>query len=435
MKINVHYIKTSVQVFLVLIIVACNSNTSKEHPKIALANIDSTFSKVVKIEAENFTNSNDDINIYSEYKQSTYVETKSEGWIALDVNIPIAGRYKSEIRVAHDSSKDHAICWIEDYYDNKDDRIYNITGNIIVEKTNGDFVILGKDGSPLNSGLHRIKLHFNKPIKIDYIKFTLQKEHEITPLTLMQKTNGKNWKIVWSDEFEDVELDSNKWTFDFGNWGWGNGEEQYYTVNNKDNTRLKDGNLIIEAKKESNTGKWTSARLTTRGKVSFLYGKIEFRAKVPNYKGNWAAGWTLGDAYVDELSWPYCGEIDILESVGYEMDDNNGNGIAHASAHSATRYFKLGNQPTNTIEVSNMNNDFHIYSVEWSPEEIVAYVDDKAYFSYSDKSSELSWPFCSPQNIVLNLTIGGGWGGYYGIDDTIHSQKMIIDYVRVYESQ
>ena len=138
---------------------------------------------------------------------------------------------------------------------------------------------------------------------------------------------------------------------------------------------------------------------------------------------------------MDELSWPYCGEIDILESVGYEMNDDSGNGIAHASAHSGAKYFKLGNQPTNTVEVSNMNNDFHRYSVEWSPEEIVAYVDDKPYFSYSDTSSELSWPFNTPQNIILNLTIGGGWGGYYGIDDSTNSQKMIVDYVRVYESQ
>ncbi|MBT8260622.1 MAG: family 16 glycosylhydrolase [Bacteroidia bacterium] len=431
MKAIFQYLQAGILSF-VLLLTACDL---RENHKIVLANNNNVNSFHIKVEAENFTNSSCNLNINSDNKYNTYIDTNSKGWIALDVNIPVAGRYKSEINVAQKSNKEMVNLWIEDYYDNKDDRTYNITGNIVVENSNGDFVTLGKDGSPLNSGLHRIKIHFDKGMKIDWIKFTLQNEHTKTPLTLMQKTKGKKWKVVWSDEFEGNEIDTNKWTYDFGDWGWGNGEEQYYTINNKENARLEDGKLIIVAKKDSKTGQWTSARLTTRGKVRFLYGKIEFRAKVPNYKGNWAGGWTLGDSYIDEISWPYCGEIDILESVGYEMDDTTGNGIAHASTHSASGYFKLGNQPTNRIEVPNMNNKFHTYSVEWSPEKIVAFVDDKAYFSYNDKSSELSWPFNSPQNIILNLAIGDNLGGYYGIDDTIHSQKMIIDYVRVYESQ
>lgn len=389
----------------------------------------------VKIEAENFTKSSEYFEVKYLESNLCYVKATKEGWIALDVNIAVAGRYKTEINVAQNNNEDVVKCWIEDYYDNKDNRQYNLTSTILLEKASSQFITLGKDGSPLNSGLHRIKIHFDKGIKIDWVKFSLLKEHDITPLTLMQKTNGKDWKVVWSDEFNAVEIDTTKWAYDIGNWGWGNGENQYYTENRKENSRIENGNLIIEARKDDMGQKWTSARLTTRGKVSFLYGKIEFRAKVPHYKGNWAAGWTLGDEYVDELSWPYCGEIDILESVGYEMDDATGNGIVHASAHSRARYFKLGNQPTNTVGVSNMNNEYHTYAVEWSPKEIKVLVDDNPYFLYNDTSSELSWPFSKPQNIILNLTIGGGWGGYYGIDEQTNSQKMIIDYVRVYELQ
>ena len=154
---------------------------------------------------------------------------------------------------------------------------------------------------------------------------------------------------------------------------------------------------------------------------------------MPAEKGNWAAGWTLGDNYVDELSWPYCGEIDILESVGYQMDNETGNGRAHASAHCGAYYFKLGNQPTATIDVENMNNEFHTYTVVWTPESITAFVDDIEYFKYDDTSTELSWPFDQSQNLILNLTMGGGWGGLEGMDESVDLQQLVVDYIRVYQ--
>lgn len=387
---------------------------------------------IVKIEAEDFNLSSNPFEVISIDSTLVYVNTDSDGWIALDVNIPIAGRYMSQIHLSSESTKP-TVCWLEDYYDNKDDRTYNITGNIFVQDFSSTFSTISKDGSPLNSGLHKMKVHFDQKVKIDWIKFTLIKKHENTPLSLTQRTDGKEWKMVWSDEFNDSFVDTTKWNYDIGNWGWGNGELQYYTEQRTENARTINGNLIIEARKNDMGEEWTSARLTTRGKVSFLYGRIEFRAKVPSYKGNWAAGWTLGDEYIDELSWPYCGEIDILESVGYEMNDITGNGIAHASAHSGAYYFKLGNQPTGVVEVENMNNEYHIYAVEWKHDGIKSFVDNRLYVTYNDTSTDLSWPFSKPQNIILNLAIGGGWGGYEGIDETVNSQKMIIDYVRVYE--
>lgn len=391
----------------------------------------------VLVELEDFVVTDSFFIVKTSTEGEKYVISENEGWIAFEVHIPLAGRYKTQVRVS--SSDSLQSCWIEDYYDNKDDRTYNITGTYSLSRSENeeDFMTCFKDGSPLNKGVHKMKLHLNQGgIAADWIKFTLLKEHQLTPELLTQSTSGDDWVLVWSDEFEKEGLpDSTKWNFDIGDWGWGNGEWQYYTENRLENARIEKGNLVIEARKNDMGTPWTSTRLTTRGKVSFLYGKIEFRAKVPSDRGNWAAGWTLGDDYVDELSWPYCGEIDILESVGYEMDDETGNGIAHASAHSGAYYFKLGNQPTSTIPVKSMEKDYHIYGVEWTPDYIKAYVDENYYFTYEDNSSELSWPFNKAQNIILNLAIGGGWGGAYGMDESITSQKMIVDYVRVYELQ
>ena len=178
---------------------------------------------------------------------------------------------------------------------------------------------------------------------------------------------------------------------------------------------------------------WTSARLTTRGKVSFLYGKIEIRARVPRGRGSWAAGWTLGDEYVDERSWPYYGEIDILGSVGFEVDDETGDGIAHASVHTPAYYFKINNQITSSKRVPDIAGDFHTYAVEWTPTEIRAFVDGEPYYLYDKTADEREWPFNKPQNLILNLAMGGGWGGARGVDETITSQQYVIDYVRVYE--
>lgn len=361
------------------------------------------------------------------------LKATGETWSEYEIEVPFDGRYRVEI--AGKSFSDTSVVWIEDHVHNKDDRTYNITSSIHFIKASESSTV-GKDGSPMRAGMHSIRLHTKGNLELTGLRFDLLRKHEITPVVMTQNMEGDDWELVWSDEFEGTGLpDTTKWTFDVGNWGWGNGELQYYTVKRAENARLEDGNLIIEAHKNDMDNPWTSARLTTRGKTSFVYGKIEFRAKVPAEKGNWAAGWTLGDEYVDEFSWPYCGEIDILESVGYEMDNATGNGIAHASAHCGAYYFKLGNQPTGTIEVENMEEAFHTYSVVWTSDYIEAFVDDQSYFKYDDNSSELSWPFSKPQNLILNLAMGGGWGGLMGMDESVSKQRMVIDYVRVYQKK
>ena len=417
-----------------LLLFSCNQND----PEKTVSEIEETAAVSIMIEAESFTDTLGNMKIENIEDGGKYVITPAgDSWLAFDVNVPEAGRYKYELNAS--ALAEGTTAWMEDYIGNKDDRTYNVTGSVPISKggENDAFVISSKDGSPLNKGVHKMKLHVQGgSANVDWMKFTLMKKHQLTPKTLTQKTDGAAWKIVWSDEFEGEGLpDTSKWTYDVGDWGWGNNELQYYTDQRLENARQENGNLIIEARKNDMDQEWTSARLTTRGKVTFLYGRIEFKAKVPPNKGNWAAGWTLGDEYVDELSWPYCGEIDILESVGYEMDDTTGDGKAHASAHCGAYYFKLGNQPTGIVDVKNMNNEYHIYAVDWTPEGITASVDGKEYFSYNDISTDLAWPFGKAQNIILNLAMGGGWGGLQGMDETVTSQQFILDYVRVYEKQ
>lgn len=348
-----------------------------------------------------------------------------------EIKVPETGRYRLE---AHLKGSKEAHIWVEDYITNKDDRTYNITG-VMMASGSDEFYVASRDGSPLKEGLHPIAIHVEKDtVELDKIEFTLIAPHKETPKSLTQNMEGEKWELVWSDEFDGSGLpDSTKWSYNIGNWGWGNNEPQYYTDKSLKNARQEDGNLIIEALKNDNGQPWTSARLTTQGKQSFLYGKIEFRAKVPAGRGTWAAGWLLGDSYQDELSWPYCGEIDVLECVGYEINDTTGNGLNHATCHTPKYYFKKGNQIGSQIEMENMNNEFHTYAIEWYPDVIYGLVDGERYYTYDKNADELEWPFHQPQNIILNLAVGGGWGGAKGIDENWKRHQFVLDYVRVYQ--
>jgi beta-glucanase (GH16 family) len=411
-----------------LCLIACQSGTTEPASPEA-----ESSGLTIQIEAEDFANSS--LEPLQEPSDSDGKQVRfadGDGWLQYELRVPTAGRYAVEARLSTKMGTEASV-WVEDYVDNPDGRTYNITGNLLSGsgKTMDAYGIFRKDGSPLDSGLHLIRLHVSQGIAVDWLNFTLLRPHQDTPESLTQQTEGTEWEIVWADEFEGAGLpDSTKWTYDLGNWGWGNNEPQYYTEGRTENARQEGGNLIIEARKADMGQAWTSARLTTRGKVSFLYGKIEFRAKVPAMEGTWSAGWTLGDAYRDESSWPYCGEIDILETVGFEIDDESGDGQTHASCHTRAYYFKQGNQITSQIPVENMNGEFHTYAIEWSPEGVFAFLDDEQYFTYDKTANQLEWPFDQPQNLILNLAMGGGWGG--DIDPTITSQELVVDYVRVY---
>lgn len=418
---------------MVYFMAGCRTNeTAKD--RISVQN-DSGF---IKIAAEHFNRATSELQIIADVDATDYFVASTGGWTEYAIQVKEAGRYRVEV-YAKTTEQDTVNCWIEDYADNDYGRTYNITGNMMLPKASGSagFTAVKKEGSPLDTGKHIIRLHFEKAnVMVHRICFTLLKPHKKSPVVYTQQTDGKEWKLTWSDEFDGEGLpDTSKWVYDFGDWGWGNNELQYYTDARTENARLEDGNLVIEARKNDNGHHWTSARLTTRGKESFLYGKIEFRAKVPVGRGTWSAGWLLGDDYVDEKSWPFCGEIDVMEMVGYEMDPVTSNGKAHASIHCGAYYFKLNNQPTKIEEVTNMTGDFHTYSMEWMPDSIKIFIDGKPYFTYNDTKTKLSWPYDKPQNLIVNLAMGGGWGGRMGVDAALTSQKLVVDYVRVYELQ
>lgn len=241
-------------------------------------------------------------------------------------------------------------------------------------------------------------------------------------------------ELIWSDEFTTPGLpDSTKWTYDVGGTGWGNKEEQFYTKARRENARVENGHLIIEARKEALNDKnaYTSARLVSRAKGggSLAYGRVEVRAQLPAARGTWPAIWMLPDEWkYGDKSWPANGEIDIMEYVGYRP------AIVQASTHSQKYYFRLNNQKTDSISVPTATTAFHDYAMEWTPETITVFVDNKPYFtSRNEHAGWESWPWDHPFHLLLNVAVGGDWGGLKGIDPTAFPQRMLVDYVRFYK--
>jgi beta-glucanase (GH16 family) len=243
-------------------------------------------------------------------------------------------------------------------------------------------------------------------------------------------------KLVWSDEFDCQGLlpDTNKWNYDVGNGcpklcGWGNNELQFYTQSRTENARIIDGRLLIEAHRlKGQEHTYTSARLTTKFKGDWKYGRIEIRAKLPKGRGIWPAIWML-PTYPQHGGWPIDGEIDIMENVGYWPDSLFG--TVHTQAYNGMR----GTQKTKAISLNDLSSSFHNYAVEWDANEIVFLVDQMPYnrFVNDGKGDIETWPFNQPFHLLINVAVGGHWGGKFGVDEQIFPQSMEIEYVRVYQ--
>lgn len=241
-------------------------------------------------------------------------------------------------------------------------------------------------------------------------------------------------KLVWSDEFNYQGLpDSSKWSYDRGNGcpaicGWGNNELQYYTWNRPENARVENGRLVIEAKKESYQGAaYTSARLVTKNKGDWKYGRIEIRAQLPAGRGMWPAIWMLPTKW-EYGGWPRSGEIDIMENVGYIPDSVFG--AVHTDAYNGM----IGTQKVRSIYCKDLKDSFHVYSVEWTTDYISFRIDGKEFNHFrNDGKSVATWPFDKEFHLLLNIAVGGNWGGKKGVDDAIFPQKMLIDWVRIYQ--
>lgn len=237
-------------------------------------------------------------------------------------------------------------------------------------------------------------------------------------------------KPIWADEFNQNGLpDSTKWSYDIGGNGWGNNELQYYTYQNLKNARVEKGALIIETHKEpQDENHYTSARLVTKGKGDFLYGRFEVRAKLPTGRGTWPAIWMLASNPIyDKKYLPNNGEIDIMEHVGYDP------GRVHTTLHTKSFNQNNGTQPSASRTFADFDTAFHTYRIDWTPNKIEAFIDQKLVLTFPKVSNRWEdYPFDQPFHILINIAIGGGWGGLQGIDDSIFPQQMVIDYVRVY---
>ncbi len=242
---------------------------------------------------------------------------------------------------------------------------------------------------------------------------------------------GADWKLVWSDEFDGNGLpDPAKWTYEEGFVR--NREKQFYTRSRTENVRRENGVLVIEARKEaftqgSKNADYTSGSITTEGKASLSQGKVEVRAKLPTGRGTWPAIWMLGNSH-RTVGWPRCGEIDIMENVGFDPD------TIHANIHTKSYNHSAKTGKGAKITIPEPWKAFHLYAVEWDGEKMDFFVDGKKYFTFANEhTGNDAWPYDQPMYLILNIAIGGEWGGQKGIDETIFPQRMEVDYVRIYQ--
>lgn len=241
-----------------------------------------------------------------------------------------------------------------------------------------------------------------------------------------------NAELVWQDEFDGDALSAEKWSFETGADGWGNNEWQDYVAN--DNVEVSNGTLKIIAKKVGSgqkTGDYTSARLNS--KKTFMYGRMEIRAKIPDDRGKgvWPALWMLGND-IQSTGWPACGEIDIMEYVSYDPN------TVHFSIHSTANNHVNGTQITSgPVELMTIEEEFHNYGLLWTDKYLKFYIDDienvqLTFFRPATSNAE-NWPFSKPFYFLMNIAVGGNWGGLEGVDDSIFPSIMEVDYVHVYQ--
>ena len=239
-------------------------------------------------------------------------------------------------------------------------------------------------------------------------------------------TSYPGMTLAWSDEFTANYINSNNWSYDTGGSGWGNNELEYYTNSNK-NAYTTGGYLVIEARKETmGTNNYTSARMISKDKKTFTYGRIDFRAKLPKGQGVWPALWMLGNN-IGTTPWPACGEIDIMELLGHEPQKTYGT-IHWGAAGGASTHIG-GNYSLSSLT---FNDKFHLFSLKWEADKMTFLIDDVVYFTANKSQVNGDYPFDKPFFFIMNLAVGGNWPGNPDAA-TVFPQRMIVDYVRVFQ--
>lgn len=243
--------------------------------------------------------------------------------------------------------------------------------------------------------------------------------------------SASNWKLVWSDEFNgpaNSPPDPAKWIYDLGAGGWGNHELETYTDNPENAFQDGAGHLVIRAVKTASGG-YNSARIKTLGKFATQYGKIEARIKIPYGQGIWPAFWMLGDD-IETVGWPKCGEIDVMENIGKEPS------VVYGTVHGPRGSTAYGVGEQHALRGAPLSADFHVYGIEWSRKHIRFFLDGKRYFTVSPilLPDGATWVFEHPYFLLLNLAVGGPWGGNPDAT-TVFPQDMLVDWVRVSQRQ
>jgi hypothetical protein len=232
------------------------------------------------------------------------------------------------------------------------------------------------------------------------------------------------YRLRFADEFDGPEIDESIWGFEIGPWPYNKELENY----RRENAWIEDGSLVIEARKED-AGKrhYTSARLKTQDKLDFTYGYLEVRAATPTARGTWSAIWLLPSdlRYGGYLR---SGEIDVLERVGYDAQ------LVHATIHTQANNSVRGNAITANAQIGKRDSGFHVYAMLWTDSQITVSLDGITMLTYVREPDAKSntWPFDVPFQLILNLAVGGSWGGQMGVDDDAFPQRMLVDYVRLY---
>ncbi|MEZ4772543.1 MAG: glycoside hydrolase family 16 protein [Bacteroidia bacterium] len=246
-----------------------------------------------------------------------------------------------------------------------------------------------------------------------------------------QQLEARSWALTWSDEFDGPAGQSpntDNWAYDIGTGdnGWGNGEFQYYT-DRKENVSLDgEGHLVLTARRETFAGaNFTSARITTKGSFSQAYGRFEANIKTPYGPGLWPAFWMLGED-IDEVGWPQCGEIDIMEMRGQQPY------IVHGTVHGPGYSAGAAITSSYSLENSRFDTDFHLYAVEWYPDRIDFFVDDFLYKRITPEDVTGEWVYDQPFFLILNVAVGGTFVGF-PTSQTPFPQTMVVDYVKVYK--
>ncbi len=294
-----------------------------------------------------------------------------------------------------------------------------------------DFIVI----NPYVSGANISGVDFiNKYISI----YEANQENQIINKEMIMLSDQEivpaKWDLVWEELFTSNTIDQKKWNFVEGGWGFGNQELQYYT-DREENARIEDGMLILEARKENYKGMdYTSAKITTKGKVSWKYGRFSIRAKLPEGQGIWPAIWMMPEDMECYSGWPACGEIDIMELIGHQP------GTVYGTLHYGFPHTYTGENftlPNN----KKFSEEFHVFTLDWEPDEFRWYVDGVLYarqnrwFSNRD-GAEIPYPKYAPFDrefyLQLNVAVGGKWPGNPN-DSTYFPQKMVIDCIRVFQ--